>query len=202
MTRPVLSITIENLRSCYLSFIVVIRWNHQSNFVSLSTNKFRTDRLRRSMAHEITSRVIENRPFFKTNRCSRKQDAECLISGRRFAAKCFLLDTSWWEQALADRRGVNESTSVKARGSRVRRVSSPDSRKAFPRIVEGPNVGKGKSGTQRQREKENEREEKRAKETMDFYARAWEWNRFARDSLLRSTLFRRSNRQWESSPFS
>lgn len=61
------------------------------------------------------------------------------------------------QQTLADRRGVNESTSVKARGSRVRRVSSPDSRKAFPRIVEDPNAVKGNSGTQRRREKETER---------------------------------------------
>lgn len=76
-------------------------------------------------------------------------------------------------RALADRRGVNESTSVKARGSRVRRVSSPDSRKAFPRIVEGPNAVKGKSEMQwkKEREKENGGEEK---EAMDFYARARE----------------------------
>lgn len=64
-------------------------------------------------------------------------------------------------QALADRRGVNESTSVKARGSRVRRVSSLDSRKAFPRIVGDPNAVKGKSGTQREREKEERGRKKR-----------------------------------------
>lgn len=72
-------------------------------------------------------------------------------------------------QTLADRRSINESTSVKARGSRVRRVSSPDSRKALPRIVEDPNAVKGKSGTEEKKKKRT-----RAKETMDFYARVRE----------------------------
>jgi len=56
-------------------------------------------------------------------------------------------------QALADRRGVNESTSVKARGSRARRVSSSDFREAFPRIVEGLNTVKRKRKRERGRKK-------------------------------------------------
>lgn len=44
---------------------------------------------------------------------------------------------------LTGHRGVNESTSVKTRGSRARRLSSSDSHKAFPRSVEGRNIVKG-----------------------------------------------------------
>jgi len=53
-------------------------------------------------------------------------------------------------QALADHRGVNESTSVKARGSRAHRVSSSE---AFPQIVEGLNTVKGKRKRERGRKK-------------------------------------------------
>lgn len=133
------------------------------------------------MAHEITSRVENcrffDRPLFTWTGCS-VFNFWASICYEMFPTRHLLERT---RRALADRRGVNESTSVKARGSRVRRVSSPDSRKAFPRIVEGPNAVKGKSGTQWKREKKRTR----VKEAMDFYARARERNRFAWDSYGR-----------------
>lgn len=68
--------------------------------------------------------------------------------------------------ALTDRRGVNESL-LKLEGRELARVSSSDSRKAFPRIVEGLNTVKGKR-------RGGEKKRTRAKKAMDFYARARE----------------------------
>jgi len=99
------------------------------------------------MAQEITFH-IENLFFDRT--AVRVNEVQlCLIFGRRFATKCFLLDTSW-KAALTDHRGVNESL-LKLEDRELARVSSSDSRKAFPRIVEGLNTMKGKRRGEKKR---------------------------------------------------
>lgn len=133
---------------------------------------------------------VENR-CLSTNvvRSSRKRRRSVFnfwasIRNEMFSSRHPLESVTLSRRDLAGHRGVNESTSVKTRGSRARWLSSSNSRrKAFPRAVESRNVVKGSEKMEegKEREKENEGE----KRVADFYARKQKWNWFARDAYGR-----------------
>ena len=132
------------------------------------------------MAQERTSHV-ENRLIFDRTAVRVNEMQLCLIFGRRFSRKCFPTRHLLESGALTDRRGINESR-LKLEGRELARVSSSDSRKAFPRIVEGLNTAKGK---RQGREKEN------VGERSDGFLRASARMKPVHLGFLRSTLFRR-----------
>lgn len=121
----------------------------------------------------------------------------CLISGRRFATKCFLLDISW--DGLRDRDAISQAIEalMKARLLRLEGRELVDFPrlilvKLFPRAVEDRNVVKGlkkNGGEKGRRVKKREKENEGEKGVADFYARKRKWN-FVRSGCLRSTSFR------------